>query len=579
MAKVSLLLFFILSFSYSFGQPAGTSNADKDFVHALELFNSGNFNEAQQLFNGVITANPFNDKTTIAYIFDAKSFVHLGRFDDAQRILLKFLNEFPFSKYIDEARLTLAQVLYEQKNYLPALRELCSLIDSTSSPEYTHLAKEDGEKIALNFLSAPQVKSAYDSTAQKKSDPFLLLMLGKIYMQNGDKQDAQNSFSQIMRQYKDSEERSEAATLYEKVPEEKSGASSTPIIAVLLPLKSSPEGEVSKTISEILEGIKFAASGYNKNHTEKIGLLIKSTSGDTSQIEKIKEEITGIPSVKAIIGPVYSNEVKKTLAVFKGTGIPIISPTATDDSLTDIYPDFFQANPSFSERGEIMADYIYYVENKKIMAVMNSDEGYSPILADAFIRKFTNLGGQVLTRQTYSADDSTFDSQISAIAADSLQLNGIYIPLAGNTDVTLLLSGFVKYNFNLPLYGNQDWFNAKGFETYPELSNKLTFTSDYYIDYSDSTFKKFEDSFVNQTNIIVDRNVLYGYDAAEYLFKSVKNFNVGPKEIKDYLSAKVVYKGYHNNIYFDRDRVNKFLNIVRYKDGTFQIVDKFKLSN
>ncbi len=581
MFNFKLLTLLLILFSISiFGQQASdTSITDKIFIHALELFNSGNYNQAQPLFNNIITKYEFNDKTTIAYLFDAKSFIKLKQFNTAGQILKKFLVEFPDSKYADEAKLTLAQSLFEQENYLPSFQELCNLINSTSSREYSQLAKDGAEKIALNYLSASQVDSVYDTTKAIKSKPFLLLELGKLYLQDDKKEEALNSFSSILKNFSYSDERSDAATLYEKASAEVLGPPSNPIIAVLLPLKDSSESKVSKTISEILEGIKYAASEYNKNHSEKIGLLIKNTARDKNQIEKIKEEITSLSSVKAIIGPVYSNEVKETLEIFKNSGIPIISPTATDDSLTDLYPDFFQANPSFSERGAIMAEYIYYVENKKVMAVLNSDGGYSPKLADAFIKKFTSLGGKILIQQTYSSTAPTFDQQIANIAADSLQLNGIYIPLSGNLDVTMLLSGFVKYNFNLPLYGNQDWFNAKGFETYPELSNKLTFTSDYYLDYTDSTFENFEKKFLNLTNLIVNRNVLYGYDAAEYLFTSVKNFNVSTSAIKNYLIAKTVYQGFHNNIYFGKDRVNKFLNIVRYKNGTFQIVDKFKLSN
>ena len=581
MAKIKLLflLLILASFSILAQQIVDSSKVDKDFINALKLYNSGNFKEAQMQFNDIIAKNEFNGRTTIAYLFNAKSFVQLKQYGAAQQVLQKFLSEYPESKYVNEAKLTLAQIFYDQGNYLPAFVELCNLVNTTSSPEYDHLAKSNAEKIALNFLSASQVDSVYDSTTVTKSKPFLLLELGKIYMQNSNKENALNSFSEIIKQYKNSEERSDAATLYEKVSAEILGPPSNPVIAVLLPLKDSSNNKISKTVSEILEGIKYAASEYNKNHKEKIGLLIKNTARNKSQIEKIKNEIADVHSVKAIIGPVYSDEVKETLEIFKNSGIPIISPTATDDSLTDLYPDFFQANPSFSERGAIMAEYIYYVENKKVMAVLNSNNGYSPALADAFIKKFTSLGGQILIRQTYSAADPTFDRQIANIAADSLRLNGIYIPLSGNLDVTLLLSTFVKYDFNLPLYGNQDWLNAKGFETYPALSNKLTFTSDYYLDYTDSTFEDFEKRFLNLTNIIVNRNVLYGYDAAEYLFKSVKNFNVDTKAIRNYLIAKTVYQGFHNNIYFDKSRINKFLNIVRYKDGTFQIVDKFKLSN
>jgi len=40
----------------------------------------------------------------------------------------------------------------------------------------------------------------------------------------------------------------------------------------------------------------------------------------------------------------------------------------------------------------------------------------------------------------------------------------------------------------------------------------------------------------------------------------------------------MISSGMHNNISFDERRVNRFLNIVRYKDGVFELIDKFRLS-
>ncbi|HED37827.1 MAG TPA: hypothetical protein ENI76_06240, partial [Ignavibacteria bacterium] len=235
-----------------------------------------------------------------------------------------------------------------------------------------------------------------------------------------------------------------------------------------------------------------------------------------------------------------------------------------------------QANPSFAIRGKVMAQYIYYVENKRKMSVLNAIDGYSPLLANAFVEEFKSLGGEILSEQNYRSNTFDLSEQVSKIAADSLTLEEVYLPLANKSDVPAILSQFVQHNLNVPIYGNQDWFTAKGFETSPELSNKLTFTSDYYIDFNNKAFQKFSKDFLNITNIDADRNVLYGYDITEYVLNIVKNFNSSRDTIKNELESGIIFRGFHNNIFFDGNRVNKFLNIVRYKDGKFELVDKFK---
>ncbi len=334
---------------------------------------------------------------------------------------------------------------------------------------------------------------------------------------------------------------------------------------------------LSQPAIEILEGIKYAVDEFNKDRIEKIGLLIRDTKKDVEEIEKIRDEFVSLNSLVAILGPIFSNEVRATLQEFDDYDIPIISPTATDDDLTSISHNFFQANPSFSVRGRLMAQYLFYSENRRAMSVMNSIDGYSPILAASFISEFEELGGKVVKRESYKNDYTDFSSPVSKIFSDSLLIQGIYIPLSDNSVTPFIFSEFIKYGIKIPMYGNQDWFTAKGFETASEVSNNLTFTSDYFVDYNSEAFKNFSDQFGAVTGKDVNRNVLYGYDAAKYLLTAIRNSEPGRKNLVDKMISGMVSSGLHNNISFDARRVNKFLNIVRYNVGVFELVDKFRL--
>jgi branched-chain amino acid transport system substrate-binding protein len=576
--KSLLTILLILLVSKSFSQAVkDTEKVETRFIRAVQLYDSAKFNGALQIFESIVNRDEFTSQTTISFIFESKSFIGLGKYEEAKSILREFLSKYPGSKYTGEAKLTLAEILVKQKDFYPAFNVLVSISDTSKSPFYLNYSKANAEKIALNCLTSEQLKFDYDSLTSGKSKSFVLLMLGKWYQQNNNKKDAEDSFSLLVKLYPESEEKSEAATLYNQIETEKHLGGS-PVVAALLPLNITSNIEDYKTASEILEGIKFAFSEYNNQHERKVGLIIKNTGRNKEQIDKIKDELIKHPSLKAVLGPIYSDEVKEALEAFKNSAFPVISPTATDDSLTDVYPNFFQANPSFIIRGRILAEYIYFVENKRKMAVLNSLENYSTTIANTFIKEFEELGGEVITHQTYNSNSLSFDNQIAEIAADSLKLDGVFIPLFNKNVVPYLLSQFVKYNFDLPLYGNQDWFLAKGYETYPALSNKLTFSCDYFLDYSDTAFQSFSKKFLSQTSKEVNRNVLYGYDAAEFLLTQVKDFNVSPTEIINEIEAGTVFNGFHNQISFDFSRINKFVNILRYRDGKFELVDKFKLS-
>jgi branched-chain amino acid transport system substrate-binding protein len=232
-----------------------------------------------------------------------------------------------------------------------------------------------------------------------------------------------------------------------------------------------------------------------------------------------------------------------------------------------------------------MAQYVFFVENKKNMAVLYSVDGYSPLIAMSFIEEFEKLGGTIMVQESYKSNSFALSEPISRIVAvDTLleapdTLQGIYIPLADKVDATAILSQMGQDSLYLPIFGNQDWFSARGFESAPGLSNMLTFSSDYFIDFNDNDYQEFSERFSIVYGKDPDRNVLYGYDVTKYLLTVLRNIVPSRSAIKNKIISGMVSRGYHNNISFDENRVNRFLNIVRYRDGVFELIDKFRSGN
>ena len=179
-------------------------------------------------------------------------------------------------------------------------------------------------------------------------------------------------------------------------------------------------------------------------------------------------------------------------------------------------------------------------------------------------------------RETYRKDNYDFSSQITKIKSVAKQIEGIYVPLSDKSDASILLSQLYSGGIDLPIYGNQDWYLVKDIESVSSLSNKLTFTSDYFIDFQDSSFDVFSKSFSALAGYQPGRNVLYGYDTGKYILTILRNINNSRSNIKMKMISGVISNGYHNNISFDSKRINKYINIVRFRDGIFELVDKFR---
>jgi len=573
-----ILLIFLIIFSLiqSYAQGVSQQEINNEFDNSVSLFNSGKYEEALAGFNKIIIDYKYNSKTTASEFIKAKIYFELKKYNQFKFTAEQFAEAYPNSKYIDEVRLLLTKYYLDVANYYNACREILFIIDKTNSSEYELKAKEIGDGISAKYLNDTQLDRLNSSFNSSKVKSYLLLQQGKYLIRNGNTSGAKNKFEELTRTYPESAEYNEAKKLMDY---QYSSETATTVIGAMLPLDMSSTGIYnSQPAAEILEGIKFAVDEFNKLRTDKIGLLIRDTKKDINQIKKIKEEFTSLNSLIAIIGPIFSNEVRAALEEFDDYDIPIISPTATDDDLTSLNHYFFQANPSFTVRGKIMAQYVFYVENKRIVSILNSIEGYSPILAGSFAEEFEKLGGRVLKKESFKNDLTDFSTPISKIFNDSLTIDGLYIPLSDNTVTPFIFSEMIKYGGKIPLYGNQDWFTAKGFETAPEISNNLVFESDYFVDFSTDAYKNFNEQFNSITGKDVNRNVLYGYDAAKFVLTAYRNSGSGRKNLVDKMTSGMVSSGLRNNISFDERRINKFLNIVRYKNGVFELVDKFRLS-
>jgi branched-chain amino acid transport system substrate-binding protein len=570
-------ILFILLIAVVAILPQNTNdNITTEFQIGINLFQSYQYDEALRVFTRIADED-LNQRTTAAILFEGKIDLLQSNEPEALVAFNKLFMEYPSSKYIDEAHMSLADYYLENSMYGKSLIQLCSLILNTKSPANDSLARSIGEKITFLHLNNNILDSLLTTLTSPRDHTYLLWLKGKLNLLKNNPRKAKECFTEIVLNYPRSVEKNDAAhsLISLNLPDENNGS----LLGVILPAyqKDTNYSRVEPSV-EILEGIKFAVSEYNSENNNKIGLLIRDSERKTEKIKGIKEEFDKLNSIKAIIGPVYSDEVKTALEIFKNSNIPIISPTATENDLTSSYPNFFQANPSFILRGEIMAQYIYFVENKKKIALLFPEEGgSSSSVANAFKNEFIKLGGKIIIELTYSSNSYDLSSQISKIQARVKDIQGLYVPLADKADASIILSQLEQQGINLTLYGNQDWLSAKGFESSSTLSNQLIFTSDYFIDYDDPNYQAFNKTFYQKTHMDLTRNVLYGYDAAKFVLASFYGGDPDRQALKTAMESGKVYSGYHNNICFDSERVNKFLNIIRYRDGKFQLVDKFRI--
>ncbi|MCL6494412.1 MAG: ABC transporter substrate-binding protein [Ignavibacterium sp.] len=562
-----LVLIFFLSGIQFFAQ----TTDEQKFNDAVKLFKNKNYQTALENFKSI--SDKENKYQTAAKFFVVKTLTELKKFSEAEKEANNLLEKFGSSKYADEISVLLIKSLLEQSKYKTSFIKAVDLLRNSESTSYRIEAKSIAEGIAKNYLSSFDVKEISDNEKDKKVKPFLLFTLAQLYALEGHKDESEKLIEQLIKNFPQSDEYYLAKNFQGNSFDKSSG--NEILIGVLLPLTDS-DGRKNIAAEEMLEGIKYAFHELNQQRETKIGLIVRNSKRNESEISKIIEEYNNDKRVKAVLGPVYSDESEIVVSSLNKTDLIFISPTATDEDLTENNDQFYQANPPFTVRGKVFAQYIFLKEGKRNFAVLNSLDGYSPILAKSFADEFQRLGGNILVKETYRSKSVDLSKQVSNLIHHIDRLDGIYIPLSDKFDAEIILSEMLKQNVIIPIYGNQDWINAKGLETSSALSNTLKITSDYFIDFSDQSFIEFNQSFLNTTGKEITRNVLYGYDVAKYLTTALRAILPTRNTIKLKLDSGLKSNGYHNNISFSKKKRNTYINILSYTDGKFQLIEKYK---
>lgn len=549
----------------------GQNLDDQKFREALKLFKDKKYQSALTSFQNIAAKE--NPMQTAAMFFVIKTFIELKKYSEAEKEATDFLAKFGASKYADEVTVLLIKSRLEQNKYNSAFNSAIKLLKSSNTTSYRIEAKSIAQGIAKIFLSSYDLKGFLDNESDNNVKAFLLYTLAELYSLEGQKDKTTKILEEILNKYPQTDEYFLAKNLLSSTTEQR--LEDEVIVGIILPL-TDKDGKRNIAAEEMLEGIKYAFHEINSQRDSKIGLLIRDSRRNETDIQNVVEEFNSDKRVKVVIGPVYSDESEIVVSDIYKTDLVFISPTATDEDLTENNDQFYQANPPFSVRGKVFAQYIYLKEGKRNFAVLNSLDGYSPILAKSFSEEFQRLGGNILIKETYRSKSVDLSKQISNLSQHLGSLDGVYIPLSDKSDAEIIFSEMLKQNFIVPVYGNQDWLNAKGLETSSTISNTLKITSDYFIDFSDALFSEFNKKFFGTTGKDITRNVLYGYDTAKYLITVMRSIQPTRNTIKLKIDSGIKSNGYHNNISFSKSKRNLYLNILSYSDGKFQLIEKYR---
>lgn len=359
------------------------------------------------------------------------------------------------------------------------------------------------------------------------------------------------------------------------------------------------EGDISYGRGN-LQGAYVAQKEYNDglklSGGRQIRLLIANAGSKSDDVVDVAEQIVRAANQdKTIIGVMgwpYSAYAQAAIPVFTSARIPMVSSTASADSLSGISPYFFRVAPPNKSEAIAAARYAeQQLHASHVALFVDPKNTYSKSLADDFKQQFVVGGNQIIDTENYTIGDQ---AGLPTLLQKALNSNPDLIYFAGYPDdLAVLLIDLGTSQPNLHVLGGDALYAPNGYPLSARVGfSRLHFTSFAFFDEWDilgmdkpQFFSEYPNDFnptgQEHTNPYgftrADKDVMLSYDTMYALFQGCQNILVAQKTLtsatlKDSLTeitGTKAIQGVSGQISFgsNGDPINKAI-VVLYIDQT-----------
>ena len=279
--------------------------------------------------------------------------------------------------------------------------------------------------------------------------------------------------------------------------------------------------------------------------------------------------------VDAIIGDVTSTPTAAIAQLAASAGIPIITPSATALNVTTFGNNLFRVCFTDPVQGLVLATFAKdNLGATKAAVLANSSSDYSMGIAESFKTKAGELGIEIVSDQTYGANDVDFRAQLSAMKA--LEPDVLLVPDYYSVD-SLITAQARELGLNIPILGTDGWdgvTTTTDENDYGDL-NDVYFSNHYAVDDTDSRVSSFVTKFTEKYKVAPTAFAALAYDAV-YMMKQAME-EAGSTDFDKVVAAisNINFSGITGDIRYENSGdPTKAVIIVRMVDGKYTAFTK-----
>jgi ABC-type branched-subunit amino acid transport system substrate-binding protein len=560
---------------------------------ALDIYSLGRYDEAYRYFKDLSELYVFDSHHTIFRFMAAKCLFKNGNLDKALTEFNRFIDEFPGSIYLSGAYLYLGHIDYLKRNYAESAVNYIKAYDSGPKSKAAQIALANFEPLLEKELTIDEISLLLDDYPQSLLTDEIIYYLGKRHYDMVKYKRAAKVFEKYLNNFPDGKYISEVKKFY---IDARVKADKKIIIGVLAPLT----GSYAEYGLCLVEGVKLVFDELAQVQFKEIELIIKDTQGSPVQATQAVKELV-IDEPVAIIGPLRSESAVGAAVAAGYGGIPLITPTASEQGITRLGQGIYQISPSSEIIATALAEYAVKEMNIKEFGIIAPGDFTGRQVSRAFAQKVYQLGGEVLSSTFYESGQTDFSNQIKPLreillmkteeqlAAEMIDsteyfdlekeewldqedwrvyLGGLFLP--GYPEELALLVPQIRYHVISTSYLGLDGWDS------PELVGKIEryvegsiYATDYRPGAEGEAWEEFYLKYYKQYNKAPTRVAALAYDAAGLVRYALQEGATTPEDVDRILASLENYQGASFVVNFkESDNANNAVSIFQITGKT-----------
>ncbi len=271
-------------------------------------------------------------------------------------------------------------------------------------------------------------------------------------------------------------------------------------------------------------GMMLAAEEWNAKGglfgNRKVRIIFEDDKGDPAEGATVYTKLIQQDNVVAIIGTVMSKVTLAGAPIAQAAGIPMISPTSTNEMVTKVGDYIYRACFIDPFQGTVGANFAFRdLKAKKAAALFDIGNDYTKGLAENFRNQFVKLGGQMVAFEGHPFGATDFKAQLTKIIAGKPDV--LYVPNYYN-DVGLIAKQARELGFTGPMVGGDGWDSPDLVKIGGKAVENGFFTNHYAAADPRPIVQEFVKKYKAKFGAEPDALATLAYDAANIMFDAIK---------------------------------------------------------